>query len=183
MAKSQRSLIPGIILIVIGAFFLLDRLDIFYFRWYSFYPIVLLGVGALFFVSIFVKKEKGAAFPGTILLVLGLFFFLRNYGYFSIDYYFYDIEEYWPIFLIACGLGFIVLYFFKPADWGVLVPGGVLTFLGLIFVLRNFRIIGWRDFGDFWPVILIAVGLSIVINSLRKKPDKVPEPAENVEAP
>ncbi len=170
MAKASKSLFPGIILISIGAIFLLNQLDVFYFRWWHLYPLVLLALGALFFFSVFTKNQKSAAFPGTVLLSLGLFFFLRNYGYFALDDYFWYAEELWPVVLIAMGLGFIALYLVKPQDWALLVPGGVLVFVGALFVLRNLRIVRWADFRDFWPIILIAVGVSIVIKSLRKKP-------------
>ncbi|MFQ5769222.1 MAG: LiaI-LiaF-like domain-containing protein [bacterium] len=171
MAKGEKSLIPGVLLIIVGVFFLLNQLDLFYFRWRHFYPIILLGLGALFFISIFTKNEKGSAFPATIFLVLGFFFLLRNFGYFSFDYYFYDFRELWPIFLIAFGLGFIVLYFFKSDDWGVLIPGSILLFFGVVFFLRTMEIFYWRNLADFWPIILIAIGLSIVINSLWRKAD------------
>ncbi|MFQ5770870.1 MAG: LiaI-LiaF-like domain-containing protein, partial [bacterium] len=69
----------------------------------------------------------------------------------------------------AVGLGFVVLYFIKPQDWGVLIPGSVLLLFGIIFFLRVTGVFYWKDFADYWPVILIAVGISIVINSLRRK--------------
>lgn len=169
MAEREKSYIPGILLIVVGVLLLLYQLDVLYLRWSKIYPVGLLILGVLFFVSIMTRKDKGAAFPATVLIVLGLFFFLRNYGYFSLHFYFYDFEDFWPIFLISIGLGFIVLYIFKPEDWGVLIPGGVLLFLGILFFLKSAGIFYWRDFVDFWPVILIAIGISIVISNLRRK--------------
>ena len=169
MSKKARSILPGVVLILIGVVFLLHQLDLFYFRWRHIYPIVLLAVGALFLLSIFSKGDKGASFPATVLLVLGVFFFLRNFGCFAVDYYFYDFRDFWPVFMIAFGLGFIVLFLFKRDDWGVLIPGGVLLFFGIIFFLNVLDVLYWRNITDFWPVILIAVGLSIVISNLRKK--------------
>jgi hypothetical protein len=171
MSDKGRSVLPGIILIFIGVVFLLHQLDVFYFRWRHIYPIMLLGIGAMFGVAVFSKGDRGASFPATVLLTLGVFFFLRNFDYFSFDYYFYDLRDFWPVFLIAFGFGFIVLFAFKRDDWGVLVPGGVLLFFGVVFFLNTLDILYWRNITDFWPVILIAVGVSIVINSLRKKPE------------
>lgn len=168
MAHKEKSFVPGLVLIAIGLILLFHQLDIFYFRWRFVYPLILLGLSAMFFVPMLSKKDRSAVFPATILLVLGLFFFIRNFDLFAFDYYFYDFEDFWPIFLIAVGLGFVVLFFVKPADWGVLIPGTVLLFFGVVFILRSSRLFYWRDLGDFWPVILIAIGLSIVIGSLRK---------------
>lgn len=41
--------------------------------------------------------------------------------------------------------------------------GVLLLFLGGYFLLSNFGILGWLDFGDIWPIILIAIGLALVI--------------------
>lgn len=169
MAERKNSYIPGLILILIGVVLLLHQLEVLYFNWRQIYPILLLVLGGLFLVSVKTKDDKGAVFPGTVLIVLGLFFFIRNYGFFSFDYYFYEFEDFWPIFLVAVGLGFVVLYFIKPQDWGVLIPGSVLLLFGIIFFLRVTGVFYWKDFADYWPVILIAVGISIVINSLRRK--------------
>ncbi|TDI96460.1 MAG: hypothetical protein E2O76_11850 [Caldithrix sp.] len=169
MAEREKSFIPGAVLIIIGVVFLFNELNIFNFRWRYLYPILMLGGSALFFVSMFTKKEKGAIFPATVLLILGLFFALRNFDIFSFDYYFYYVQDFWPIFLVAFGSGFVALFFVRSEDWGVLIPGGVLLFLGMVFFLRNSGFIYWQDFADYWPVVLIIIGLSVVLSSLRKK--------------
>ncbi|MFQ5602895.1 MAG: LiaI-LiaF-like domain-containing protein [bacterium] len=169
MEKKQRSYLPGIVLILVGTYFLLQRFDFFFIRWRHVYPVLLLGIGAVFLMAIFTKNEKSAVFPATVLLVLGLFFFCRNFDVFSFDYYFYDFRDIWPIFLIAFGLGFIVLFFVKSEDWGVVIPGSILLFFGVIFLLRSARLFYWHDFVDYWPLILIAIGASIILNSMRKK--------------
>jgi len=169
MLGRKNSLVPGVILILIGIALLLRQLGVFYIDWRQIFPILLLVLGGLFFISIKTRDDKGAAFPATFFFVLGLFFLIRNYDIFSFDYYFYGFEDFWPIFLIAVGLGFIVMYFFKPHDWGVLIPGGVLLFFGIVLLLRNTGVLYWRNFADYWPLILIAVGVSVVFNSLRRK--------------
>lgn len=169
MAEREKSFIPGIVLIIIGTVFLFNELNIFYFRWRHLYPLLMLGGSALFFTSMFTKKEKGAIFPASVLLILGLFFFMRNFDIFSLDYYFYYIEDFWPIFLVALGSGFVALFFVRSEDWGVLIPGSILLFLGVIFFLRNTGLIYWQDFADYWPVVLIVIGLSIVVRSLTNK--------------
>ncbi len=170
MAKDERSFWPGVILIALGTYFLLRRLDLIDIRWYETYPFILLILGGLFMTNAVVKKERGAVFPGTVLLVLGAFFFLRNFNLLPFGFYLFDLEDYWPVFLLAFGLGFVVLFFFKGEDWGLLIPGGLLLFFGAVILLRNLRVFYWRHFSDYWPVVLIVIGLAIVVNSLRRRP-------------
>lgn len=168
MAEKEKSIIPGALLVLIGVFLLLQQLGVLNLRFRHFFPIAMLGLSALFFISLLNKKDKGAVFPATVLLVLGLYFLVRNFE-FQIGGHYLDEFIFWPIFLIAFGLAFVMLYILKREDWGLLIPGGVMLFLGVMFFLRSFGYYFWWEFSDFWPVILIVIGLSIVIRSLRKK--------------
>ncbi|MHB8580710.1 MAG: PspC domain-containing protein [Ignavibacteriaceae bacterium] len=44
--------------------------------------------------------------------------------------------------------------------------GVILIVLGFIFLGRNF--IPWFHFGDFWPIILIVIGISLLLRSNSK---------------
>ncbi len=168
MSEKRKSLIPGALLIVVGIILLLRQIDLLYVSWRQLYPFLLLGIGVLFSVSCFARQDKGAAFPAGMFVVLGLFFVLRNFGIFSFDYYFYYPREYWPVFVLAAGTGFIALFLARSRDWGALVPGLTLFALGGLFLLRNAGLFHWLHLADLWPIILIAVGAGIVINSLRR---------------
>jgi len=167
MSTHKHSIWPGLILILIGALLLVHKLSPYSFGWYEIYPLILMGLGALLFVSVPGKRDKGAVFPGTILFLLGLFFFLRNYD--VIPYYY--MREVWPIFLIILGLAFVAIFITKPRDWGVLIPAGIFLFLGVVFLLRKFYIIYWDVWdivSDYWPVILIIIGGGIILGSLKR---------------
>jgi len=165
----KNSIAPGIILIVIGVVFLLQQLDIYYFRWRQIYPVGMLALSIYYFLSMPGKKDKSVIFPAVILLILGVFFFLRNFNLFDFDDYFYSSRYYWPVFLIAFGAGFTSLFFVREDDWGVLIPGGILLFLGVTFFLRGFGFYFWEDLRNFWPVILIVIGGLMIFKSLRNK--------------
>jgi len=168
MRIRKPSILPGLILIIIGAILLLHKLDIFNVGWYEIYPLILMGIGILFFTSIIGKNQKGAVFPGTILFLLGMFYFLRNYE--IIPYYY--MREVWPVFLLILGLAFFAIFLTKPDDWGVLIPAAVFVLLGVSFLLREFHIISWNAWdvvGDYWPIILIIIGAGVILGSLRKK--------------
>ncbi len=54
----------------------------------------------------------------------------------------------------------------KKSSGGV-TGGIVLIVIGVLFLLRNF--IPDFEFGDYWPLILVAVGASMLWNSWRNK--------------
>ena len=167
MSANKNSIFPGIILIFIGSLLLINKITPYYFSWYEIYPLILIGIGLLLIFSILNKVDKGAIFPGTILLLVGVFFFLRNYD--IMPYYY--LSDFWPIFLIIFGLAFFAVFVTKPSDWGVLIPGCLFLFLGVIFFLKIYRIIYWEIWeivGQYWPVILIVIGGSIILGSLKK---------------
>jgi len=169
MSDRGKSIVPGAILILVGLFLFLREFDLVYLGWRDLYPVILLGLGGLFALSAFSRRDKGAVFAAAMFLVLGLFFLFRNFGIFSLDYYFYYPSEYWPIFLLAVGAGFITLFIFKTDDWAVLIPGGTLLLFGALFMLRNAGFLDWLHLADLWPIILIAIGASIVIRGFRQR--------------
>lgn len=169
MTTHKHSIWPGLILIVIGALLLANRLVPYSIGWYEIYPLILMALGALIFISVIGKKDKGPVFFGTFLFLLGLFFFLRNFD--IIPYYY--LREVWPIILIILGLSFVSIFITKPSDWGVLIPGGIFLFPGIAFLLRKLHII-YLDIGDliadYWPMILIIIGGGIIMGALRRQP-------------
>ena len=165
MSYTNRSLLPGIILIVIGALLLLNQTSVISVSWYELYPVLFIIIGGALIISGIYHKKHGAVFWGTNLFLLGVFFFLRNYD--IIPYLFMD--ELWPVFLIIFGISFLALFIVNPADWGVLVPAGFLLFFGLIFLARNLHMESLKDWlFDYWPMILIVVGAYIIWDSFRK---------------
>lgn len=171
MTESKKaSLFPGIFLIFFGAILLLNKIIPDLISWRHIYPVTLIGLGLWWLLSAgcYHKKDKGGIFPGTILFFIGLFFLLRNFD--IVPYYY--VRDIWPIFLIIFGLGFVASFFAKPTDWGVLIPGAIFLFLGVFFLLKMYYIIDWELWeliGDYWPVLLILIGGSIILGSLRRK--------------
>ena len=45
------------------------------------------------------------------------------------------------------------------------MAGWILVILGILFLLNNFYIL---DFGRFWPVLLIAIGVILLMGRLRR---------------
>lgn len=51
----------------------------------------------------------------------------------------------------------------KQLVWGV-----VLVAVGLIFLLANFGFLDWFTWGRWWPLILIAVGVAMLVRRSRE---------------
>ncbi len=88
---------------------------------------------------------------GAVCLVLGGLLLADTV--FRLD--FFSIHNFWPLFILVPGLCFEAAFFTRRDAPGLLVPGGILTVIGLLFFFEVFT--GWRFSGSTWPVYLIAV--------------------------
>ncbi len=90
---------------------------------------------------------------GMIVIALGILFTLDKLGYVDAG----TLWEYWPVLLIAAGLGRLL----QPRGCHGRGFGVVLVFLGTWFLLDNLDVLPFRLW-DFWPVLLLVVGGSMV---------------------
>jgi hypothetical protein len=160
MRSETRSLVWGILLIVVGIIFLGHNLGWFYFDWEFVWPLLLIVGGFLFWIGWLIKREEyGLLMPGTILLVYGIMF------QYSALYGWYYMDLLWPGFLLGPGLGFFFMYLFGPHEKGLLIPASILTLLALLFWS------GREAFRYFWPLLLIAVGIYLLFRNRTKSFD------------
>lgn len=103
-------------------------------------------------------------FFGAVIVAIGCLLLLDNLGIL----YFRDIWRYWPVLLIVFGLERIVDSR-MPSGW---IWGGMVALAGAFILLRNLDII-FFDFSVIWPVILIAVGLSVLVGTLERNHPRV----------
>ena len=92
---------------------------------------------------------------GAVIVVAGLVLLLDNMGLIA-----NDLWRYWPVILIAVGVGRI-LECRRPA---ALVWGGLLCVVGALFLLDNLRIISF-SFNMIWPLAIIGFGISMLMRS------------------
>ncbi len=99
-------------------------------------------------------REGGAWFGGVLLILLGGFFLLRNFGVDMPD-------NWWAVFILIPAFGaFSTAWSLYRGNGGMVTSpviaaavGGVfLTLLALAFFIG-------LDIGKFWPVILIVLGV------------------------
>jgi hypothetical protein len=152
----------GLILVLIGLGLLLDRLHVRLPEWEYIYPFafVLLGLASAYRIR--GRGHGDGVFGAVFFLSLGAFFILRNFDFIP---YFHS----WPIFPIAIGLGMIVQIIFVPSRWGVIIPGAVLVFFGVALLFEELDYWYFYDVAKFWPLILIAFGIGIVLNGMRRR--------------
>ena len=96
-------------------------------------------------------------FWGVLLTVLGIIFFLDNMGVINGAH----LWRFWPVLLIIAG----VINLFDPARrvWGVIL------LIGGTFLQLNELGIAHFTWAAFWPIILIAIGLMVLWNTLTGK--------------
>lgn len=105
-------------------------------------------------------RHSGAhgVFVGGLIVTVGVLFLLDNLRIIRFN----DFWQYWPVLLIVFGV-------FRIADShgpAAIIWGGLVAGLGALLLLDNLNIIAF-DWRIFWPVILIAWGLMML---LRPKP-------------
>ena len=175
MNKSGKVL--GIILVILGALFLLKNFNIlgpfsgmlsFGYLIGKFWPSLFLVLpGLLFHYGYFTgrRKDPGLLVPGGILLVLGVVFQANMlFGLWNIT---------GPLYIFSVAFGLFELYAFGNREKGLLVPVGILGGLSAIFFfsfsLKEIFNAGTRQL--ILPIALIAVGLIVLYGGGRRKKD------------
>lgn len=145
---------PGILLIVLGIILLVGNLG--YFSLLDFWPLLIVFIGILFFIQWISDRENyGLLMPASIMIVIGLLFLYCEY------YGWYQLGDLWPVFILAPGVGFILMYLLGEQEVGLLVPGCIMLAIGILFLSSNDWV--WR----WWPVVLIIVGALILLRPPR----------------
>jgi hypothetical protein len=150
MTTVQQSRLQGIVLIVLGILFL--ALNMSTIRLREIWPVFFVLLG-LYFVLLFIsdRKNYGVLMPASVFIVMGgLFLYCTIEGW-------YAMGMLWPFFLIGPGLGFFLMYFFGKKEQGLLVPGYILTGLGVLFLFI------FAEGMYLWPLLLIALGIFMLV--------------------
>lgn len=170
------AIVPAVILILIGVFFLLVNLNVLpQLSITQLWPGIVMLVGLAFWLGFIFGRdhEPGLTFVGTILVSVGAFFFLFTLrvnlpGYGVINWG--DQGRLWPAYPTIVGIAFVVLWIANRFhDSGVLVPAGILLIVGLAgfgFTLGD--VPGLRDIVRLWPVLLILLGLAVLAQSFAR---------------
>ena len=174
--RNSGALVAGSILILFGLLALFGQ----FFRGFSFWsylwPVIIIGIGGLFFVGMFAggKPMAGLAIPGSIIGGIGLMLFIQNLlG--NWEGWSYS----WAVILVLVGLGIFIMGLYtgdaqrRQAGLRVMKVGAILFiifggFFELIF--STFRPYGVQQY--IFPVLLILLGVYLVITRSGWLPSK-----------
>lgn len=189
---TQRStigpLIGGVLLIVFGAFALIGQWLPGEF-WGNFWPLSIIGVGALFFIAALVgrgttnvggvpaKDTAALAIPGSIITTVGLILWLQNiFGH-------YQSWSYaWAAIILAVGFGIFVMGWLQTDEHRrteglrVMKAGFVLLLIFGAFFEMVFRSFVGAQY--LFPIALILLGAYLLISRLGPWAHTNPPPAE-----
>lgn len=92
---------------------------------------------------------------GVGLILLGGWFLLYNSGKTAVSPW-----NWWPLLLLALGVGLHLFAWSSGDAEGALVPAGVLTILGLLFLACETY--GWAILDRLWPIFPLAPGIGLL---------------------
>lgn len=91
---------------------------------------------------------------GLLLIVFGsLYLGLQVLGQMNIIVF--RVWDAWPLIIIALGVMFEALYFSQKKGHGFLIPGGILTTIGLLHLFESMT--NWHFSAYTWPIYTFAV--------------------------
>lgn len=100
---------------------------------------------------------------GIFIAVAGLVILLGKLGVFG-----YIGRNFWPIVLLVPGILLHLYYFLRKTSTVVLIPAGVFTVYGILFLVCNLS--GWYLLAYLWPVFIFGIALGLFEYALFEYP-------------
>ncbi|HEQ72619.1 MAG TPA: hypothetical protein ENN69_09035 [Spirochaetia bacterium] len=166
----NKLLITGMVLVLIGSAALFWTLSLFHevMLWLvSLWPVVLVVAGLVMLYLVYLKeKSDRLILPGMILFMSGIFFLLYNTIIPE-----KSIERIWPAFMDIAGISLLPYAFKKRRRTRIGLFISALTLIGMSLLFFPFSLnLIETDFLHFaiqwWPVIIIGVGLVLIVSYL-----------------
>lgn len=97
------------------------------------------------------KKNRSKILIGIIFILLGIYFLLINLGLWK------GVAG--NLFLVVLGVAFVAAFYISGRAVGFLIPGFILSFLGLVLALLQSGLV---DEKKYWPLIITSVALAFI---------------------
>ena len=163
--RPDRRLIAGVVLIAFGLLTLLAT--------FTDSSVIGLSVvallGVLFITWGLLARLPGLMIPGGILTGLGAGLLMSQYAFSSATR---DFQG--GIIVLGLGIGFLLILplarFISPVRyWWALIPGGILSFIGVALLVGGAALNVLDALGRLWPVAPIVVGVILIWQMLRRR--------------
>ena len=163
----KSNLFGGIILILLGLLFLAREIAPQYFTFWD-WPFFIIGLGVLFFIWAIVSNTGGLAVPGAILSGIGGIFYYQNMSgnWGSWSYI-------WALIPAFVGVG-IVIGGVIDKNYKEAISGGLtlLVISAILFLVFGSAFGLNTSLAQYWPVLLIALGLISLVRVAFSKPKR-----------
>jgi len=156
--KHRSGIVGGIILVLLGVFFLAKQLVPEYFQFLD-WTVVIIGLGVLFFLWAVIAGTGGLAVPGAILTGIGAIFFYQNQTGNWESWSFV-----WALIPAFIGVGIIIGGIIDRKFERAFGDGLTLIIISGIFFFAFGSFFGLQhDLLQYWPVLLILLGLISIV--------------------
>jgi hypothetical protein len=102
-------------------------------------------------------RSSPGLIPALVIIGIGVLFLLSNLHVLYVQ----DWYRYWPVLLIAAGLAKLL----DSTHQGGRVLGGAMVGVGALLLADNLNLIQ-LTWNDFWPLVLIGIGILMLFNRL-----------------
>src|SRR5712692_1606368 len=173
MRNRRGALLPGLLLIALGAWLLALTLGVPLPGFDKIWPVLPLVFGLAVLIQFFAegRRHDGLVFTGVAATLLGAFFLTITLGPLT----WADLGRWWPIFVIIGGLAFLAQWLARPGEHSLLIPAGLALLAGLVALALTLGLAGFTlsdQIIRLWPLLLILAGLGLLVNYIvgrRKK--------------
>ena len=162
------TVLPALVLILLGVYLLLNRLDIGVPGWDAIWPVFPFA-GGLALLGGYVfgdRRDPGQVFLGTAATLVGLVFFFVTLG--PLQYR--DLGTWWPVFVLIGSVAFLAQWAAAGfRDWGALFMALVALVVGGAGLAVTLQLLGPETralLPRLWPVLLILAGLMALLRGL-----------------
>lgn len=165
--KSRTNLAAGIVLILVGSWFLAMQIFPNLGVWFSStfdWPFVIIGVGIFLLLFGLIIGAPGMAVPASIVTGIGSILAYQNAtGYWE------SWAFVWTLIPGFVGIGVMISALLGEGGSKEFRSGLNLLFISIIMFLIFSSIMGANPLGAWWPVLLILFGLWLLIQPLFRR--------------
>ncbi|MDF2986734.1 MAG: hypothetical protein K0R50_2244 [Eubacterium sp.] len=102
--------------------------------------------------------RKNNSIVGLLLISIGVIVLLLRV-LFGIRLFEFNTNDFWVFIVLLVGLSFELAFFLTGSKPGLLIPGGIITTIGLLFM---FEVATDWNFTEYtWPVYILSVAVGL----------------------